>query len=100
MPSRPLPLLSDLARSERQVYSQNGEDGVIRALLDAIGETNRFCVEFGVGDGTECCTRVLVEQGWSWLWLDGAAAGDDPRIHQAWVNAETIVPLFQMHKVP
>lgn len=51
---------------ERSVYSQFGEDGLIEALLERIGETNRWCFELGAGDGvTNSNTRRLREAGWS-----------------------------------
>lgn len=56
--------LFDLAHHERKVYSQNGEDGVLEAIFAAIGVTNRFFVEFGCEDATECNTAFLLEQGW------------------------------------
>ncbi len=35
----------------RDVYSQNGEDGIIAALLSRLPQTDRWCVEFGAWDG-------------------------------------------------
>ena len=35
----------------RNVYSQFGEDGVIEAVLNTIGQPTRWCVEFGAWDG-------------------------------------------------
>ena len=46
--------LVDLKPHERKVYSQNGEDGILEAIFAAIGVTNRFFVEFGCQDATEC----------------------------------------------
>jgi hypothetical protein len=54
------------------VYSQNGEDGILLWLFSVIGTTNRKFVEFGVGDGRECNTRLLSsEWGWSGLQIEG-----------------------------
>jgi hypothetical protein len=39
------------ARFEENVTSQCGEDGVIRRALEIVGDRNRWCVEFGAGDG-------------------------------------------------
>ena len=52
-------------------YSQNGEDGVIELLFAELGTTNRFFVEFGCGDGSECNGAYLLEHGWSGLQMDG-----------------------------
>jgi hypothetical protein len=44
------------------VHSQNGEDGIITALLDRLPETDRWCVEFGAWDGIHLSnTRHLIE---------------------------------------
>ena len=47
-----------------------GEDGVIAAIFDAIGVTNRFFVEFGAEEATECNTAHLLHQGWTGLMMD------------------------------
>jgi hypothetical protein len=37
----------------RNVYSQNGEDGVLEAVFEKIGTRNRWCCELGAADGLE-----------------------------------------------
>ena len=61
-----------LARFEHQVFSQGGEDGIIREIFRRIGETDRTFVELGVGNGLENNTAFLLLQGWSGLWLEGS----------------------------
>ena len=57
--------IDNLNLFEQKYYSQNGEDGIITAIFNKIGTTNKFCVEFGVEDGLECNTRYLIEKrGW------------------------------------
>lgn len=56
-----------------KVYSQHDEDGVIEGIFRRIGVTNRYFIEFGVGDGLENCTTYLLLQEWSGLWIDGSA---------------------------
>jgi len=51
----------DLRTSERRLFSQNGEDGVWDAILRALQDSPPFFVEFGVGDGWSCNTRLLAE---------------------------------------
>ena len=43
--SSPAPL--DLRQFQQDVTSQHGENGIIAAIFERIGETNRRCVEFG-----------------------------------------------------
>jgi hypothetical protein len=64
-----------LMRSERQVFSQNGEDGVITEIFHRIGETDRSFVEVGVGNGLENNTAYLLQRGWKGLWIDGSKEG-------------------------
>jgi len=62
-----------LRRAELRVHSQNGEDGTIAWLLDRVGVVSREVVEFGIGDGSECCAANLVLTfGWSALLLEAS----------------------------
>jgi len=64
-----------LRRAELRVHSQNGEDGVLAWLLERIGVGSREVVEFGVGDGSECCAANLVLTfGWSAVLLEASEA--------------------------
>lgn len=68
--------LDALRRAELRVHSQNGEDGILAYLVDRIGVGSGEVVEFGIGDGSECCAANLVLTfGWSALLLE-ARAGD------------------------
>lgn len=60
-----------LHRFEHQVFSQNGEDGVLLEIFRRIGTTDKRFVEIGVGDGLENNTTCLLSQGWKGFWLDG-----------------------------
>lgn len=54
------------------VTSQNGEDGLIEAIFEKIGTTNRWCFEVGASDGkTLSNTWALREQGWSSVQIEG-----------------------------
>ena len=55
---------------EKKIYSQNGEDGILDFIFRTIETTNKFCIEIGVGDCTECNSRLLLENGWNGLLLD------------------------------
>lgn len=47
------------------VYTQFGEDGLIAACLNRIGETNRQCFEIGAADGSFYSNTLrLRENGW------------------------------------
>ena len=61
-----------LARFEYQVFSQNGEDGILAEIFHRIGIKDRSFVELGVGNGLENNTAYLLMQGWRGWWVDGA----------------------------
>lgn len=54
-----------------KVYSQSDEDGIIREIFRRIGTTNRTFVEFGAEIGLETNCRLLLEEGWKGLWIEG-----------------------------
>jgi hypothetical protein len=95
-------LFSNLQGSERRVYSQNGEDGVIEAIFARLGTTNKFFVELGCRDGTRCNGAYLIEEGWTGLMLDAEGISANPQItiRNEFVTAENINQLFKKHRVP
>jgi hypothetical protein len=55
----------------RDVYSQNGEDGVIEELLGRLGIASGTCVEFGAWDGKHGSnTYNLVRKGWRVVYIE------------------------------
>lgn len=57
------------------LYSQNGEDGVLAAIFERIGTANRWCCECGAADGLFFSnTRRLIEAGWSSVQIEADAA--------------------------
>ena len=97
-----------------KVYSQHDEDGIIEEIFRRIGTTNRFFVEFGVGDGLENCTTYCLLKDWSGAWIDASAicyegvlhnmnfliAADRLRVRHAFINRDNIEPLFADMRVP
>ena len=55
----------DINFYENRAFSQFGEDGIIRYLIDNIKISNNSFVEFGVEDYEESNTRLLLENNWS-----------------------------------
>src|ERR1035438_9331731 len=103
-----------LNRHEGQVFSQNGEDGIIAEILSRIGSTNRIFVEFGAGDGSENNSAYLLLKGWSGYWFDGdnqnvesirrkfAPAISEKRLtaSQEFFTAESGASIFKLHGIP
>ncbi|MGH3600906.1 MAG: hypothetical protein ACRDQH_11635, partial [Pseudonocardiaceae bacterium] len=61
----------DLTAFELQVFSQNGEDGVLAEILRRIGVTQRWFVEFGVESGREgVCVALADVLGWNGMMME------------------------------
>lgn len=93
----------DLLRAEQKVYSQNGEDGVIAALLNQIsGVANlpRYFVEIGAGDGLECNTANLRAIGWQGVMIDGRANNAGGLVREHYVTAGNVDSLLASYGVP
>jgi len=56
---------------EHKIYSQHGEDGIIREIFKRIGTASNTFFEFGAGAGSENNTIALLIDGWSGWWIDG-----------------------------
>ena len=95
-------------------YSQGDEDGIIDEIFRRIGTTNRYFIEFGVGEGLENNTAALLLAGWRGTWLEGSGpdvahirqrfeqqlASDALRVRQTFITAENIETLFAEADVP
>lgn len=91
----------DLLIRESKVYSQNGEDGVIASIFESIGTTDRFFVEIGCEDATECNTRKLSEfDGWSGIRIDDSHSDLQRQLYQHTVTPENVGNLLSEHGVP
>jgi hypothetical protein len=103
-----------LNKAEYQVFSQNGEDGIIQEIFNRIGLTNKYFVEFGVEDGLECNSTNLLYKQWKGLWIEGSSAFSKQiterfsdligkghlQIKNEFINAENIESIFKSANVP
>jgi hypothetical protein len=97
---------------EWKKYSQNGEDGIIAEIMRRIGAGGKYLIEFGIEDGTECCTRrLLVEDGWGGLLIDGSpeyaekarkmhAGQPTVQVVNSFITVENILDVFREAQVP
>ena len=60
-----------LLKSGEKYFSQNDEDGITLEIVKRIGIKRGIALEFGVGDGLENNTLILLMSGWDVLWIDG-----------------------------
>lgn len=70
-----------LIEFQRNIHSQNGEDGILQKMLDLLRDQlpeEKFCVEFGAWDGRFLSnTFALIEKGWRGVYIEG-----DPEKHK------------------
>ena len=99
---------------EYQVFSQNGEDGIIEEIFKRIGTTNKFFVEFGAANGLWNNTTHLLIKDWQGLWIEGdekciaeikakfASLIKEKKliIKQDYVTPENVEDLFKVARVP
>lgn len=88
----------DLSETEKNVTSQQGEDGVIEAILNEIGTTNKVAVEFGALDGLTDNTFLLKLNGFNVIGFNGEAR--TPNVIEAWLTAENCNDVFKAAHVP
>jgi len=63
-----------LERHGFRSFSQNDEDGILQEIFRRIGPGSKTFVEFGVQNGLQNNTRLLLYQGWRGLWIEADAA--------------------------
>lgn len=58
-----------------KVTSQHGEEGIIAKVLEVIGQTDKWCVEFGSWDGKTCSNTysLITEKGYSAVLIESSA---------------------------
>lgn len=63
--------IDDICDFEQTIYSQNGEDGILKMIFSKIGTTNKYCVEFGAGNGWWFSNvYYFITKGWDSLQMD------------------------------
>lgn len=88
----------DLSKHENQVTSQQGEDGIIQAILNEIGITNRVAVEFGALDGLTDNTFQLKMMSWDVFGINGEAR--TLNVHEEWLTRENCNDVFKQLRIP
>jgi hypothetical protein len=91
---------SPLTGAETRIYSQNGEDGVLLAILEAIGVAHASALEFGVHDGSECNTRILAERGGAVVQWDCDHHDPSRGLYRELVTIDNLPELVQRYDIP
>jgi hypothetical protein len=95
-------VLSDLRSYEERIYSQGGEDGVLKRIFQCIGTRSQYFVEFGAWDGRHLSNtaHLRLDHGWSGLLMEGSPERRCEQVRQEFVTAENIHSLFASYRVP
>jgi hypothetical protein len=102
---------NNLKRFEKKIYSQFGEDGITGEIINRLGVTNNFFIEFGIDRAIESnCKHLLLDCNWRGVMIEGVrewaeyAAGqfkDYPvDVVNSWITLENILSSFAEHEVP
>jgi hypothetical protein len=59
---------------EYSLFSQNGEDGILRYLFSEIGASSKTFLEFGFGVVQNNSLRLILKEGWGGVLIDGLGA--------------------------
>ena len=82
-------------------YSQNGEEGYIKYILDNIGYGDRFLVDIGAWDSIHLSNSKYFIENFEFnsLLLDGDNHGNSA-VKEEWITAENICSIFEKYNVP
>lgn len=93
----------DLEFFEKTLYSESGEDGILMKLIELIyyDNNNKFFVEFGAEDGSQCNTKILREMfNWNGLQMDGGYENESINLKKEFLTKENVVDTFEKYRVP
>jgi len=81
-------------------FSENEEDSITIQILNRIGLKKGFFIEFGVGNGLENNTIILLAAGWNGTWFGGQKLAFDTSnskkltFKKVWITRENILKLY------
>ena len=101
LPHRDVAIANPLTTHGRKFFSQNDEDGILLEILRRLEISGpSVFLEFGVDDGTECNTIILLALGWRGVWVGGGTLSFDLpqekarlKFVQRWIKRDNAVSL-------
>ncbi|MBL08939.1 MAG: hypothetical protein CL402_00210 [Acidiferrobacteraceae bacterium] len=81
-------------------FAQSDEDGITLEILRRIGLNFGYFVEFGVGDGTENNSLILLACNWKGAWFGGqeltfdTSCSDKLNFEKVWISKDNILSLY------
>ena len=82
-------------------FSQNEEDYITLEIIKRLGLNNGYFVEFGVGDGTENNSIILLAAGWDGFWFGGeelaydVSFSDKLDFQKVWITKDNIFDIYK-----
>lgn len=92
-----------LLKYENKKYSQNGEDGIIEYLISLIYDNpkDKYFLEIGVENGSECNTRNLKENyNWQGVMIDGGYEDFSRNLFKHFVTKDNIIEILNRYNIP
>jgi hypothetical protein len=87
---------------EKNLYSQFKEEGIILKIFEIIGTTNKFCIEFGAGDGISLSNTAYLREKYDWdcLLLEGTNENQSINLYKEFLTKDNVCPIFEKYCVP
>jgi hypothetical protein len=91
----------DLSDKEKTFYSESGEDGILFEIFKIFGVTNKFYVEFGAEDGSQCNTRALKEiANFDGVLFDMTYENSKINLFKEEITTDNVITIFKRHNIP
>ncbi len=91
----------DLSTKEKTYYSESGEDGILFELFKLFGVTNKYYVEFGAEDGSQCNTRALREfANFNGVLFDMNYENININLFRTEITTNNVIDIFKSYNVP
>lgn len=90
---------TELKKSERSIYSQGGQDGVLVLIFNKIGHGRKLCVEFGARDGVELSNTANLRLRYGWIAILIDAEPKSEIVFNHLIMPDNINEIFKYHYV-
>ncbi len=92
----------DLLKHREKIYSQSGEEGILKKIFSLIPSSTKFFVDFGASNGFKWSNTAYFreKEGWTGLSMDMKYENLDLNLHREMITKENINDLFRKYNVP